>query len=166
MAKRLAIWLILLFAFFGIANSAYLAQSEINGTPLLCNIQGLSGCNVVAASPYSYLFGYPLAEYGIAFYGLIFVLAALELVLVDRILRRLLQWLGLFGLLASAYFVFIQVEVINAVCVYCTASAILAFLIFVLAWLIEPIREPLRASGSKPMITPPPRPPLTLPPSF
>lgn len=152
MGKRLAIWLILLFAFCGVANSAYLAQHEIDGTPLLCDIQGLSGCNIVAASPYSHFFGYPLADYGIAFYALLFAVAALELVLVDRFLRRLLQALAVVGLLASAYFVFIQVAVIDALCIYCTASAVLALLIFILACLIEPMRR-----RSKALITPPPR---------
>lgn len=139
--KRFGVVFILLLAFCGVADSAYLAQHEIDGTPLICNIQNLSGCNIVAASQYSQLFGIPLAEYGVLFYGILFVLAALELVLFDRVLRRALQAAALIGLLASLYFTFVQVFMIGAYCIYCIASAFIAFLIFIFATLIEPLRN-------------------------
>lgn len=149
--KKYAVILILVASFCGLANSAYLTQHEKDGTPLLCNVENLTGCNVVASSPYSYIFGISLAEYGLLFYGLLFALAALELVLFDRLLRRVIQGIALFGLFASIYFTFLQVVVINALCIYCIASAVLALLIFFFAWLIEPVRR--RAT------TPPPAPP-------
>lgn len=139
--KRFPLVLILLFAFCGVANSAYLAQHEANGTPLLCNVSGLSGCNVVAASPYSHLFGISLAQYGLAFYGLLFVLVAVELIAYNRPLRRLIQGIAAFGVVASLYFVILQVAVINALCIYCMASAVLALLICLSAYFLEPIRR-------------------------
>ena len=147
--KRIGVVLILALAFCGLADSAYLTQHELSGTPLICNIQNLSGCNTVATSPYSHLFGVPLAEYGVFFYGILFVLAALELVLFDRALRRALQAAAVFGVLASLYFTFIQVFLIGAFCIYCTVSAVIALLVLVFASLIEPVRrnrQP-RASG-------------------
>ncbi len=149
--KRAGVVLILIFAFAGLADSSYLAQHEASGTPLLCNINNLSGCNIVAASPYSHLFGIQLAEYGVLFYGIIFVLAALELVIFDRLLRRVLQWISLIGVIASLYFTLVQVFVIGALCVYCLASAVIAFLILVSASFIEPVRSDT---------TQPPLPPL------
>jgi uncharacterized membrane protein len=139
--KRLGIYLILLLSFCGLADSAYITKSEVSGTPLICNINGLSGCNVVAASPYSHLFGISLAEYGLLFYGTIFLLAALELLVRDRIVRRALQWIAGFGLVMSLVFVLLQVVVINAICIYCMGSAILALLIALSAWFIEPVRR-------------------------
>ncbi len=139
--KRIGVLGVLLLAFCGIANSAYLAKSEIAGTPLICDIQNLSGCNIVANSQYSQLFGIPLAEYGVLFYGVLFVLAALELVLFDRFLRRVLQGVALFGVVASLYFTALQVFFIGAFCIYCLASSIIALLIFILATLIEPLRK-------------------------
>ncbi len=138
--KRIGVVLILLLAFCGIADSAYLAGHEAAGTPLICNIQNLSGCNVVAQSQYSHLFGVPLAEYGVLFYGILFALAALELVLFDRLLRRVLQGAALVGVLASLYFMAVQVFFIGAFCVYCIASGIIALLVFMLASFIEPLR--------------------------
>ncbi len=139
--KRITVVFILALAFCGLADSSYLAQHETAGTPLLCNIGSLSGCNIVAASPYSRLFGIPLAEYGVLFYGIVFVLAALELAVFDRLLRRALQVISLVGVGASLYFISIQVFVIGALCIYCLASALVAFLIFVLASSIEPVRR-------------------------
>lgn len=139
--KRVGVVAILALAFFGIADSAYLAQHEINGTPLLCNIQGLSGCNTVASSQYSQIFGIPLAEFGVLFYGVLFVLAALELVLFDRLLRRTLQVVALVGIISSLYFTYVQMFLIQAFCIYCLASAVIALLIFIFASLIEPLRN-------------------------
>lgn len=148
--KRLGVACILVLAFFGLADSTYLAQHEASGTPLLCNIQNLSGCNIVAASPYSHIFGIPLAEFGILFYSIIFVLAALEIVLFDRLLRRVLQAISLIGVVASLYFTLIQAFVIRAFCIYCLVSALIALLIFILASLIEPIGRRTRQTPSTP----------------
>lgn len=132
--------MILLLAFFGLADSIYLAQSESSGAPLLCAARGFSDCNAVATSPYSRLFGVPVAELGVLFYSIVFVLAALELVVFDQLLRRALQALALVGILSSLYFTFIQLFVINAFCIYCFVSTCIALLIFILASLIEPIK--------------------------
>ena len=138
--KRVGVVSILLLAFLGIANSAYLAQQKANGEPLICDIQNFSGCNIVAASEYSKLFGIPLAEYGIIFFSILFVLAALELVIFDQLLRRVLQGVSLVGVAASLYFTLIQAFVIQAFCMYCLVSALVTLLIFILAGLIEPLR--------------------------
>ncbi len=158
--KRWGVILILLLAFCGLADSAYVARQESANIPLLCNIGNLSGCNVVAQSPYSKFLGIPLAEYGIIFYAIVFVLAALELVLYDRLLRRVLQTLALFGILASLYFTFLQVFVIDALCIYCLGSAFVALLIVFFAGFIEPWRSredaPQHLPTKGPLIMPPP----------
>lgn len=137
--KRAFVVAILVLAFFGTVDSIYLTQHELNGTPLLCNIQNLSGCNIVTTSQYSRVFGIPIAEFGILFYSIIFVLSALEIVIFDQLLRRVLQVASLFGVLSAIYFTSIQMFVIGAFCIYCLASALTAFVIFILASLIEPI---------------------------
>ena len=162
--KRIGVVFILVLAFCGLADSAYLTQHELSGTPLICNIQNLSGCNTVATSPYSHLFGVPLAEYGIFFYGILFVLAALELVLFDRILRRALQWVAVFGVLASLYFTILQVFFIGAFCIYCAVSAVIALCILLFASLIEPVSMRNRAHRSA-STEPTPPPHLSMPPA-
>lgn len=139
--KRIGVIFILVFAFLGIADSAYLAEHEANGTPLICNIQSLSGCNTVAESQYSRFFGIPLAQYGVLFYSILFALSALELIIFNRLLRRVIQGISLVGIIASLYFTFVQIFVIGAFCIYCLASAIIALFIFICASSIEPIRR-------------------------
>jgi uncharacterized membrane protein len=160
--KRIGVVCILVLAFCGLADSIYLAQHEASGTPLICNVQHLSDCNTVANSPYSYLFGIPLAQYGVLFYAMLFVLAALELVLFDRLLRRVLQGIALICLLSSIYFEAVQVFFIGALCIYCLASAIITLVIFVFATLIEPLR---RREGELPPPAAPPASHETLAPS-
>lgn len=138
--KRWGVILILILAFAGLADSAYLAQHEASGTPLICNIQNLSGCNIVANSQYSRIFGIPVADFGVLFYSIIFVLAALELVLFDRLLRRVLQVFALVGLATSVVTTLVQIFLIQALCIYCLASAVITVIIFILATLIEPIK--------------------------
>ena len=157
--KRIGVVGILILAFFGLADSLYLAQSELSGTPLLCNIQNLSGCNIVAASQYSHLFGIPLAEFGVLFYAVLFILAALELAIFDQLLRRVLQATSLIGVISSLYFTIMQVFFIGALCIYCSASAFIALFIFILATLIEPLRKqksPTPPTESSPRFSMPP----------
>jgi len=157
--KRLGVVCILILAFCGLANSLYLAQHEESGVPLQCDIGNLDGCNVVAASEYAQVFGVPLAEYGVVFYGILFILAAVELVLFNRLLRRALQVLAVVGVLFSLYFTVLQVFVINALCIYCLASAFIAFLTLVFASYIEPVRgkedQPVLLPKSPHLMMPP-----------
>lgn len=152
--KRIGMVFILILAFSGLANSAYLAQHETSGEPLICNIQNFSGCNIVTASEYSKLFGIPLAEYGVLFYSILFILAALELAIFDKLLRRVLQTISFIGVIFSLYFTFVQIFFINAFCIYCLTSAVIAFLILVFASFIEPMRVKEWHSP------PPPAPPI------
>ncbi len=165
MTKRFATVAILLLAFLGLADSVYLTQSETNGSPLLCDINSLTGCNIVAQSPYSQFLGIPLAEYGLLFYVVLFVIAALELAVLHHLVRRVMQGLAMAGFLMSAYFVAIQLFVIKALCIYCLLSAFIVLCIFFLAFLLEPIRKSPPQTGSP--VPPPasPRPRFSMPPS-
>ena len=158
--KRAAVWLILLVTFIGLADSAYLVKEKMLGNPLICNIEGLSGCNIVAQSPYADLWGIPVAAYGVAFYVLLFIVTAVELIYMSALVRRVIQLLAVVGIIASSYFMYIQIAIIDAFCIYCAVSALATFLIFVLAYFIEP----LTARRMLPPIQPPTRPEVALPP--
>jgi len=139
--KRAYIIGILVLAFCGLADSVYILQHEISSTPLICDINNLSGCNAVVSSSYSYLLGIPLAAYGAFFYGVIFFLAALELVAFNQLVRRLIQGVSLMGVIASLYFTLIQIFVIDAFCIYCLVSAAISLFIAICAGFIEPLRR-------------------------
>ncbi|MBU1293029.1 hypothetical protein KJ819_03135 [Patescibacteria group bacterium] len=111
----------------GIADSWYLYQSAVTDTALTCEIGGvLDGCNIVAQSPYSQLFGIPLALYGVLFYMVFFILAGIWVFFQQKIIWNLLHLLAIGGVGASAVFVAIQLFLIKAICVYCLASAAIA----------------------------------------
>jgi len=161
--KRISIVFILVLAFCGLSDSIYLAQNEISDTPLVCNIEEISGCNIVATSQYANFLGIPIAEYGVIFYAFIFIIAAIEIMIFDQFLRRTLQILSFVGLLTSLYLTFVEIFVIHALCIYCLASAVIALLIFIVAYFIEPIRKNKR-SDTSPVETRPPT-HLQMPPS-
>src|SRR5262249_25846276 len=58
----------------GIAVALYVAKGNYTGQPLWCPI--IDGCNVVVNSPYSRIFGVPMAYFGFIYYLYIFALAA------------------------------------------------------------------------------------------
>ena len=124
---------LLIVSFFGIADSWYLAETALSGDELVCTIDGLDKCNTVAKSEYSHLFGVPLGVYGVFFYSAFFILTSLILVLPKRILYQALYGLSIFGVVASVIFLLIQLFLIKAFCIYCIASAVIAFALCYLA---------------------------------
>lgn len=120
---------VLILAFFGIADTWYLTQAALTDTPLICGINTPDGCNIVAQSEYSQLFGIPLALYGLVFYAATFVLVAAAMIVRNRLLIRGLLALGFLGLVSSLYFLYLQIFRIEALCIYCIASFVISALI-------------------------------------
>jgi len=58
----------------GIAVALYVAKGNYSGEPLWCPI--IDRCNVVVNSPYSRIFGVPMAYFGFIYYLYMFALAA------------------------------------------------------------------------------------------
>lgn len=63
---RVIPWSLFILSLVGFFDSLYLSWGALTGSPLICGI--LEGCNVVAQSSYSWVFGIPLAMYGVAYY--------------------------------------------------------------------------------------------------
>lgn len=137
MSRSLLIVLVLILSFLGIADSWYLYQSAITDTALSCDLgSGLDGCNIVAQSVYSRLFGIPLGLYGVGFFALTFVLAASLSVVSSRRLYQALLAMSIGGVAISAVFVFIQFVLIKALCIYCIASAGITVLMLALSFML------------------------------
>ncbi|MES2994718.1 MAG: vitamin K epoxide reductase family protein [Patescibacteria group bacterium] len=125
---------LLALAFLGIADAWYLSLSALQGAALFCDVGAvLDGCNIVAQSPYSKLWGVPLALYGVVFYCLLFILVSVLFVRTHHPLYQAVAVLGVLGLIASLIFLFIQFALIKALCIYCIASAVIAALICLIA---------------------------------
>ena len=144
---------LLVLTFLGIADAFYLTLSAFQGAALFCDVGAvLDGCNVVAQSPYSKLFGLPLALYGVVFYGVVFVMVSALFVLTHHPLYQAVVTLGVIGFIASLIFLFIQFVLIKALCIYCIISAVIAALICLMAIQLWAKHAPGRV---KPLPAPP-----------
>jgi uncharacterized membrane protein len=119
----------------GLAIASYLSMVELQGGIPQCG--PLKGCEEVALSPYSRINGVPVAVYGV---GLSLILLTLAIAWWRTNLYVLLlahYGLSLAGVLFEIYFLYLQVFVIGAVCVWCTSyglSLILRFVIALVVW--------------------------------
>lgn len=147
MNRKLYLALTLVFSILGFADSWYLAQHELTDTALSCGIGStLSGCNIVAQSPYSHLFGIPLGVYGLVFYGIILLFTLAMYAGHKRRLSQLLFVVAVVGTLLSFYFASLQIFVIKAICIYCFGSFFLTIGIFVTTLMLarhKPAAPPL-----------------------
>jgi len=109
-------------AIAGLLIAGYLSWTRLSGGLPVCG--PLHGCETVALSPYSEIFGVPVAVLGV---GFSLVLAGLALAWWRRLDRRALlalYGLGLLGVIFVAYLTYLELFVIGAVCVWCAGYAI------------------------------------------
>jgi uncharacterized membrane protein len=123
----------------GLLIATYLSVVELQGGVPVCG--PLKGCETVATSEYSRIGGIPVAVFGV---GLSIMLLTLALAWWRTDIYALLlahYGLSLVGVLFEVYFLYIQVFVIGAVCVWCTSyglSLIARFLVALIVWARQP----------------------------
>ena len=99
----------------GAAIATYLTVVKLSHAPLVC---GTGGCEIVQNSHYSKVGGIPISAFGLAAY-----VALLASTLSASETSRLAgAALGLASAAVAAYLIYLQLGVIDAVCVWCTAS--------------------------------------------
>lgn len=117
-------WIIISFiilAGIGFADSAFLTAEHLRGVIPPCGVEG--GCDTVLTSSYATIAGVPVAALGALYYATLLVLMVAYL---DTGYIRILHWASwgtTLGLLASVYFVGVQLFVIGSFCTYCLVSA-------------------------------------------
>jgi uncharacterized membrane protein len=109
-----------LIAIAGIAVATYIAIAESGGGTPKC-LAGGHGCETVAKSHYSHLAGINVAVIGI--FGYILLLGAA--VLPGDVARFGGFLTALVGFGFSAYLTYLELFVIDAICQWCVASAVL-----------------------------------------
>lgn len=102
-------------ALVGLGIAAYLAATRAAGTAPVC---ATGGCETVQSSQYAEVLGVPVAVLGVAAY---LVLAGTTLVRAPAA-AALGAAVALAGAAFSVYLVYLQVAVIEAVCLWCMAS--------------------------------------------
>src|SRR6478672_12404305 len=139
-------------AIAGIGVATYITIADAGGGAPQC-LAGGHGCATVAESHYSHIAGINVAVFGIVGYVLLLAAAATPGDL-GRFGGLLLALVG-FGF--SAYLTYLELFVINAVCQWCVASAVLMTLLFVVSALrafgyvgAELTAQPLPAHADEP----------------
>jgi uncharacterized membrane protein len=126
-------WASIILAILGTADAIYLLIYKYSSNDRMC--LGNGGCATVNYSPYSEIYGVPVALLGILAYLAILAVLALEphWKLTEEYGRLTVFGMGLVGVLFSAYLTYIEAYVIHAYCPFCVTSAILITVIFILA---------------------------------
>lgn len=112
-------------AAFGVGIASYIAIEAAGGDAPVC-IAGSSGCETVASSSYSHLFGVNIAVFGIAGYVLLLAAALLR----GDAARMAGFGLSLVGFGYSVFLTYLELFKIEAICQWCVASAVLMTILF------------------------------------
>jgi len=151
-------WFVIFLAAAGIGICLYLYSlhvalllGEIKSGPL-CGADGGLGCQSVASSPYSSLFGLPLAAWGAVFYSALVLLGLGGVIFWRDSGRVFLRWalcLAVLGLAFDLYLSYIMFFRIQAVCWLCATTYAINFVIILMlvksVWKEPKPRAPLRA---------------------
>ncbi len=145
MWKRMAIAVL---ALVGLLMSVYLLLYKLGFYgELVC---GTGACEAVQTSEHAILLGLPVAGWGVAWYAAVFVLAFLSVQQAYQEATwpaRLIFLLAAGGVAFSGYLTYLELFVINAICRWCVASAVVTLLIFILAVPVRARRA--EASGAE-----------------
>ncbi len=129
-------WILAVLDVVGLSIAVYLSTVELGGGVPYCG--ALHGCETVAQSEYARIGGVPVAVYGVVL-SLVLLSLAIAWIRTDHpTLLDAHYGLSLIGVIFELYFLSLQLFVIHAVCVWCTAyglSLILRFLVAMVIWL-------------------------------
>ncbi len=120
-------------AIIGLIISGYLLFTYLTASPIICLN---TGCEQVRSSPYAYLLKIPIPAYGaLMYFGIVLLTLLRTMVSASLFIKatKLLFLLSAIGLLISAYLTYLEAFVIKAYCIWCVSSALVVFLIFLIA---------------------------------
>lgn len=120
----------------GLAIAAYLSVVELAGGVPACGV--IQGCEEVARSEYSRIAGIPVAVFGVVL-SLVLLTLAIAWWRTDAYALLLAHYgLSLAGVLFEVYFTYLQVVVIDAICIWCATyglSLVARFVIALIVWI-------------------------------
>lgn len=119
-------WFIPALAIFGLAVAAYMTYVEVTAVEAVCGPFG--DCNTVQSSAYAKFLGIPVGVIGLAGY-----LAILAAWLWGRsgnaTARMALLAMAVIGVIFSIYLTWLELFVIQAVCLWCLTSAVIMMIL-------------------------------------
>jgi uncharacterized membrane protein len=118
-------------AITSLSIASYLLAMRVLGEPPVCG--PVRGCDTVAASDYATVLGLPVALYGVT-WSIVVVGACMAWWLrSSRTALYVAYGLGLVGVAAVAYLTYLELAVIDAICIWCVSYAITVVLGWVTA---------------------------------
>ncbi len=118
-------------SFAGFLDATYLTAKHYLGFEIPCTI--LNGCEQVLSSQYASIFGIPVALFGAVYYLAVLVLIVAFLDRKNAVFLKGAVLLPIGGFLATLWFVFAQIVLLNALCFYCLVSGLLTTSLFALS---------------------------------
>ena len=115
-------------AAIGLAIALYLSAVKLAGGVPVCLASG--GCETVATSEYSVLFGIPVAILGALFSAALLTVIVAATIWHDRRMLYGAYALALFGVVFVAYLTYLELFVIHAICQWCVGYAIAMIVTF------------------------------------
>ncbi len=146
LASRWYPFTILGVSILGFFDSVYLTIQHYTQFALPCTIT--HGCDIVTKSEYSSIMGVPVALLGAIYYLTIFLAAY---IIIETKKTEYLRFIAIatpLGFLFSAWFVYLQLFVLHAICQYCMLSAITSTTMFVVS-MVYVWKEHLKHVDSK-----------------
>lgn len=123
----------------GFFDAAYLVIEHFRGVPITCSV--FSGCEKVTTSRYATIGPVPVALLGLIYYMIIFLGIIAFINTGRREIIYALSWFTTIGFLASAWFIYLQLFVIKAICPYCVISAVTSTALFIIGVYIITINK-------------------------
>jgi len=139
-ARTAALVFFLVVAIIGFADASYLTAEHYRGVIPPCS--ATEGCEKVLTSPYSSLFGVPTALFGSLYY--LAVAAGAFMYLegkhggseIKKHHSAILKWTFIgtaLGFGMSMWFVYLQLNIIHSICIYCMGSVLTSTTLFITA---------------------------------
>tara|TARA_Y100000310_G_C20700785_1_gene829673 strand:- start:8177 stop:8620 length:444 start_codon:yes stop_codon:yes gene_type:complete len=117
-------------SFLGIVDAAYLTYSHFRHTVVPCSI---GGCETVLTSEYATIGPVPVAAIGAIYYAIILILTVFLFKNQNKKILGIILVITGAGFLATLYFIYLQLFVIESICLYCMGSAVATTMLFVIS---------------------------------
>jgi uncharacterized membrane protein len=116
----------------GLAVSAYLTVEHATaGRSLACPETGVVNCATVLSSPQAVVLGVPVAVFGLVYFVAMVALTAPPVWRrANPILDRLRVGLAVLGVLSVCYLLYVELFVVDAICLWCTVVHVLTVALF------------------------------------
>lgn len=133
--------IMLVLTVVGLLVAVYMTIYKWTNNNSMC--LGSGDCSTVNASPYSEIYGIPVALVGVGGYAAILLLLLMDS--RNEFVRQngtlFIFGLSLTGFIFTVYLVYIEFAVLDAICPFCLTSQIVMTIIFILS-IIRLIRQP------------------------